>query len=57
MRETVIVHGIDPKTGKTKLLERLDFVNPVTDEPWSLTIDDMVRLSGKTPSLDIRTRR
>lgn len=48
MRDSVIVHAVDPKTGKTKLLERIDTVLPVAEEPWSLTIDDMVRMSGKT---------
>jgi hypothetical protein len=48
MRESIIIHAVDPKTGKTRMLERLDSVNPVVDEPWNLDIDDLVRMSGKT---------
>jgi hypothetical protein len=48
MRDSIIVHAVDPKTGKTRMLERVDSVNPIADEPWNLGIDDLVRMSGKT---------
>jgi hypothetical protein len=47
MRETIVIAATDPRTGKTRG-HRQDEIQTAVEEPWSLSIEDMVRLTGKT---------